>query len=159
MISTNSTTKADTTATAASSTRLRARVKSVGPEGPDFELATLRRSLSWIHSQALRLQWRAHMRERTTRISVVLHRVRQAIALSSAYRQKTEAGWVFYALPEDHDTPLAVVQTKTPGRSLDDLRAPIGVIVYVPEHIDVRRLQDDERAGRIRLEMRGAPCP
>jgi hypothetical protein len=56
------------------------------------------------------------------------------------------------------NTPIVVAMTNTPGRTIADLSAPILVVVYRRDLVDLRELRNDEISGRIRLDVRETPC-
>lgn len=92
----------------------------------DAELGFMKRILSRAESDARRARWRLEMRRRSTRISRALHFVKLAAGGPVVTLVKANGGSDVLV----HGSMVATVVIATPGRTIEDLRAPLRVVLH-----------------------------
>jgi hypothetical protein len=119
----------------------------------DHELASLRSLASRVNSKATALGWRVAMQQRSTRVATLVRLLPRIVPGRSPVRVKTGAGWVVSV----GDVTVLTLETRTPGRSVDDLAAPFVVRLLHPDPVDGALLEQLESEGLIRVAAAKTP--
>ena len=102
----------------------------------DLELVALRQLSSKLTSAASMVTWRSFTQRRMARIAGVLRTLARTIIGTNVSSERVAGSWVFTAMTDSGPVTVAEVVTSTPGRTLDDLAAPILVRVRRPDLLD-----------------------
>jgi hypothetical protein len=115
------------------------------------ELVALKRLSTSVRSVGSRLLWRAAMQKRTTRFASVLRMTKRLVPGESATRRKIRGAWLI-EIPRPFDPVLVMtVVTRTRGRTLEDLEAPILTYVSRRDLANVAVLEQLESRGIIKV--------
>jgi hypothetical protein len=123
----------------------------------DLELGVLRRLTSRAQSAASRMTWRRAMQGRSTRTATIIRLLPRIVPGRTVSRAKSDGAWIICTELARSTTPVLVIGTRTPGRTIEDLLAPILVRVRLPDVVDVALLQKLEAQGLVRIVMPEAP--
>jgi hypothetical protein len=116
---------------------LRARASHIDEAELTQEFSALKQALSVVESELRKAEWHKKMQARARRIMHVLHHVAVAVGLSRYRRIRMDHGWEFHGVMLDEERPIAFVQTQTSARTLEDLDAPIPVVICKPAQINI----------------------
>jgi hypothetical protein len=112
------------------------------------ELGLLRQAVSRAEAATRRTRWRLAMQARSTRVSRVLRCAVVAVCAPGATRTKAGGTWTI-AVAGD---AVLTVTTRTPGRSIEDLAAPLLVRVLRDDLVERRLLDELALDGSIAIE-------
>lgn len=115
------------------------------------ELAVLKRLSTSIRSVGSRLLWRAAMQKRTTRFASVLRMTKRLVPGESATRRKIRGAWLIEAQRPGGAVLVLTVVTRTSGRTLEDLNAPVVICVSRRDLANVPVLGQLESKGIIKI--------
>ncbi len=118
----------------------------------DGELGVLRQLTARLRSVSSRLAWKSAMQQRTTRIIRVLRIATRAVCASGVQRRKANGKW-WITLVDDTGAICRVIEldTRTAGRTLQELASPVLVRVHRPDIVMIEQLKELEEEGLVRL--------
>jgi hypothetical protein len=112
------------------------------------ELGLLRQAVSRAEAATRRTRWRLAMQARSTRVARVLRYALVAVRAPGATRTKAHGKWT---IAVDGDAVLTIT-TRTLGRSLEDLAAPLTVHVLRDDLVARHLLDELALDGSIAIE-------
>jgi hypothetical protein len=123
----------------------------------DHELATLRHLVSRTRSAASRLLWRAATQKRTIRIATLVRLLPRIVPDRRISRSKVDGAWLVTIEHAAASIRVMSIQTRTPGRRVEDLTAPISVRIHSPDFVDLTLLEQLEATGLAKVEKMETP--
>jgi hypothetical protein len=115
------------------------------------ELAALKRLSTSIRSVGSRLLWRTAMQKRTTRFASVLRMTKRLVPNESVTRKKIRGAWLIEAQRPEGTVLVLTVVTRTSGRTLEALEAPVVVYVSRRDLANVAVLEQLASKGTIKV--------
>jgi len=116
----------------------------------DSEIASLKRVQGEVCSAANRLVWRAAMQRRMVRIAGLLRTLPSLVVSRGVVRSKGPAGWLVTAVDSAGGTEAVLeVVTRTTGRTVEELAAPIPIRIIRADLVALPRLEELILAGTV----------
>jgi hypothetical protein len=123
------------------------------PDHPfDAEIATLKHVQAKMVSSANKLAWRAAHQGRMRRIATLIRTLPSILTSRSFSRLKEPTGWsVIVTDAAGRGERVLEVVTRTPARTVSQLRERVIVRIFTPDYIVMPRLQELASSGLITI--------